>query len=533
MFNSQYSQFSYMIPYQSTQPQIQVMKLILSKESYFQNEELKGEVWIFPPYPIKIQDIILKLRINERWRLEKSPGIDYKDTNDQIIFQLPLQIGKILKNESYYKDLTLSEYKFPFSFRIPINISPSFEFASPEKSCYIRYSVITEFLSPFVKCAYENLIIIKSIAYELNVPLQISNTSNVHKWGLLDKGSTTLSVSYPSTNYKINEQIPLNITVNNSRGKMNVTHCNFSIIKKITFTNKNQKISYPTEKKIYYYKYPIKINVGLVNSFNFSVNVNDEDISNLNLTGIYNPYPNIKNFNILMPSVNALLIKCRYFIHISLSFDSMITDSYRPMIDLPIWITHQSMNEVKNLQRIEDEELKRAIEISKIEYIGSDDSNVNLINNNDFNHLEIIDKDNIIQNINYDYDIIDNVPKNENNYFNPIPFEDNIKQNEIPKENINNYPPINQNNESNENVNYYPYIYENNIPNEHLNNYPILNQNNYPNQNINQNIINENNAHLYMITNANPNQNINNTYNNNNQKSNIKKSEFITLNNTN
>ena len=234
-----------------------------------------------------------------------------------------------------------------------------------------------------------------------------------------------------------------------------------------------------------------------------------------------------------MPCVNSLLIKCRYFIHISLSFDSKVTEIYKPKIDLPIWITHQSMNEVKNLQRIEDEELKRAIEISKIEYIGSDDSNVNLINNNDFNHLEIIDKDNIIQNINYDYDIIDNVPKNENNYFNPIPFEDNIKQNEIPKENINYYPPINQNNESNENVNYYPYIYENNIPNEHLNNYPILNQNNYPNQNINQNIINENNAHLYMITNANPNQNINNTYNNNNQKSNIKKSEFITLNNTN
>ena len=49
----------------------------------------------------------------------------------------------------------------------------------------------------------------------------------------------------------------------------------------------------------------------------------------------------------------------------------MITDSYRPMIDLPIWITHQNMNEVKNLQKREDEELKKAIEISKIEYIGS------------------------------------------------------------------------------------------------------------------------------------------------------------------
>jgi len=578
MFNSQFSQFSYIIPYQSMQPQIQVMKIIIPKESYFQNEELKGEVWIFPSYPITIQDIIIKLRLNESWRLEHSNGLKFNDQNEQIILQFPLQIGRILNIDSQFKNLNMREYKFPFSFKIP-QITPSFEFPSLNNSCSIRYSVISEFLSPYIKCAYENLIIIKSVACELNVPLQISNTSNIHKWGFIDKGSTTLCVSYNTTNYKINEQIPLNITINNIRGKMNVTYCNFSIIRRITFTNKDQKANYPTEKRIYHYKYPIKINVGLVNSFNYSLFVNDEEFNNLNLTGIYNPYPNIKNFNILLPCVNSLLIKCRYFIHISLSFDSMVTESYRPKIDLPIWITHQSKKEVNDIQRIEDEELKMAIEISKIEYIGGDDSNLNLIDKENFNNLKGNDNDNILQNNNYDNNILNIVPKNKSNFDNLIPDEednqDNIN-NKIYNENINNYPNINQKNYSNQNINnylninknYYPandinqnISNQNNYPTNNINqnmsnqnNYPtnninqnISNQNNYPTNNINQNISNQinyptndinqnvsnqNDNHLNMITNAIPNQNINNKNYNNNQISNIK-NEFITPNNLN
>ena len=86
-----------------------------------------------------------------------------------------------------------------------------------------------------------------------------------------------------------------------------------------------------------------------------------------------------------MPCVNSLLIKCRYFIHISLSFDSKVTEIYKPKIDLPIWITHQSINEINEIERIEDEELRKAIEISKIEYMSNNNSNVNLIDNDNFN----------------------------------------------------------------------------------------------------------------------------------------------------
>ena len=497
MFFSQFPQYSYsyMIPYQPIQPQqIQVMKLFIPKLSYFQNEVLKGEVLITPPHPIILQDIIVKLRIIENWTCDQSEGMIYEDKNDQIILQFPLQIGKILNNETQFKNLNIGEYRFPFSLKIPNNIPPSFEFFSINKRGSIRYSVITEFLSPYVKCAFESLIIIKSIACELNVPLQLSNTSNVHKWGVFDKGNTTLNVSYSTSNYKIKEEIPLKITINNTRGKINVTSCNFSIIKKVTFTNKTQKTNFPIEKKIYEYKYPIKINVGSINSFNFSLFVNDNDISNLNLTGIFNPYPNIKDYNVLMPCVNSLLIKCRYFIHISLSFDSKVTEIYKPKIDLPIWITHQSINEINEIERIEDEELRKAIEISKIEYMSNNNSNVNLIDNDNFNQ-------NNFKNINYDNNDINNdEPINLNNINFKIPNQDNYQDNII-------------NNEE---------FYEN------RNNYPNINQNNYLTMNSNQN-----NNHQYMISNTIPNQMMNNINNNNNQNSNINKKEFITPNSLN
>ena len=561
-----YPQYIGQIPQGKT---VQFLKILLSKEIFFQEEEIKGEIWVLPPQPLVLQDIILKLRLFEGWFFQETSNVLYSDTNDLIIYQVPLNLSKLLNVNTQLINMHPGEFKFPFSLKIPKNIHPSFEFPMPNRRAYIRYSVIADVVSPYFKCVNENLIVIKSRPYVLNVPLKISNTSNVHKWGMIDKGSTTLTVSYPTTNYKFGDQIPLTVDVNNTRGKLNVIASKFSIIRKITFSNRNQTSKFPIEKTIFEYKYPINIPVGNSNSFNFSVIVNDPDVGKLNYTGIYNPFPFIKDYNILMPCVDGTLVKCRYFIHVSLSFSSIVTHSYKPRVDLPIWVTHQTMDQYL-LEKKEDEELEKVIEISKIDYNSNfsinDDNNNNqfsLIDNNDFNEGSNNNNNNNNNNefikSNYDFDSKNNfnrIPFQENHEMNFQLINENSDNNKISDNNYKNNIPRNDNfgnnnfrnnyNENNNysnnnggynvqnlNNNYNNNNYNNNIPNSNNNNNNIsnYNNNNYNNNNNNNmpNYINNNN---YNNNNNIPNYN-NNNYNNNNNKPNYNNNNYNYNNNNN
>ena len=488
-------------------PQIQAnqfMKILLTKEMIYQNEEVKGEIFIIPPQQVILQDIIIKVRVVEGWVFQESSDVVYSDLNDRIICEVPLNISKLLNINVQLITLSVQEYKFPFIIQIPKDIIPSFEFPMPNRRGYIRYSIIAEAISPYFKCAYENFIIIKSRPCVLNSPLKISNTANVHKWGLFDRGSTTLTVSYNTTNYKIGDQIPLNVIINNNRGKLNVTTCTFSIIRRVTFNNKTDTVKYPIEKTIFQYKYPIRINIGTTNSFNFSIIVRDNEISDLNYAGIYNPFPFISDHNILMPCVNGMIIKCRYFINVVLSFDSAVTSGYKPNVNLPIWITHQTMNEY-DLEKKEDDELQKVIEISKIEY-KEKESRVLIDNDDNYNIFKSDVKDNQFQKNNFNNIDNNNVPISQSNFVNREPYQNN-----------NNYPKMNfdENNHQNFITNKIN-VQNNNNTNFGNNNNNLNTNNNFGNNNnmnTNNNFENNNN---YMNNNNNFGNNNNYMNNNNN-----------------
>ena len=566
----------------------QFMKILLTKEMVYQNDEIKGEIFLMPPQEVVLQDIIIKVRVVEGWVFQESTDVAFNDLNDRIICEVPLNIGKLLKIDSQLIKLNIQEYKFPFIIQIPKDIIPSFEFPMPNRRGYIRYSVISEVVSPYFKCSYENFIIIKSRPCVLNSPLKISNTSNVHKWGIFDKGSTTLTVSYNTTNYKIGDQIPLNVTINNRRGKLNVTTCKFSIIRRVTFNNKTDTVKLPIEKTIFEYKYPIRINIGMTNNFNFSVIVKDNEVSNMNYVGIYNPFPFISDYNILMPCVNGFIVKCRYFINVNLSFDSAVTSGYKPNVNLPLWITHQTMDEY-NLEKKEDEDLQKAIEISKIEYkdmesriLIDNDENNNIINsdvkdnNNNFNNMgnndAPISQSNFVNRVPYQNNYHPNMNYNENQHQYFINNKNNLQNNNINNNNFgnnNNYMNSNNNNNFGNNNNYMNNTnnntfennnnmnnnnfgnnnYMNNNNNNTFGNNNNMNNNNFGNNNNNMNnnnfgnnnYMNNNNNNTfgnnnYMNNNTNfgnNNNNMNNNnnnYGNNNQSSNIKKTEFQTPN---
>ena len=103
------------------------------------------------------------------------------------------------------------------------------------------------------------------------------------------------------------------------------------------------------EKTIYSKNFWSEVLPNSKRSFLFQTELKDKDLIDFNYVGKSNPYPLIKDLNLLLPTLESSIIKCDYEIQVSLYFDSFVTSGYRPRISLPIIITHLFQEEHSNL----------------------------------------------------------------------------------------------------------------------------------------------------------------------------------------
>ena len=100
-------------PYQIQIPQnqaAQFMKICLTKEMIYQNEEIQGEIYLMPPQQILLQDIIIKVRVVEGWVFQETSDVVYNDLSDRIICQVPLNLGKLLNINTQAHGYSLCAY---------------------------------------------------------------------------------------------------------------------------------------------------------------------------------------------------------------------------------------------------------------------------------------------------------------------------------------------------------------------------------------------------------------------------------------
>lgn len=354
------------------------LRIALEKEMTFQDEPIKGEIWLEPTQPVILSDIIIRLKLQEGWVYNETSDKVISEINGVILSEKALNIGKILNIPTNLISLSAGKFHFPFSISPPGPIQPSFEHPFPNRRGYVRYSLQAETISQYFKTIGENAVIIKSRPLVLNSPLLFSSCVNVHNWGFFQKGTTILNASYPTNNYKIGDAIPLTINVDNSRGMLDVVQLKIVLIRKTTFTKINQPEKYSFEKIICNQDYNFLVPSRTRNSYNCAIKLRDNDLS-FNYNGVYNPYPYLNDCNTLMPSVDSLTIKCEYSIKVSTYFNSYVTYSYRPRVVLPLSVTHQLIEDYK-LEKKEKDDLEKAIEASKIEVMQQfrKDSNENV-----------------------------------------------------------------------------------------------------------------------------------------------------------
>ena len=510
MGNDNYaSNYSYPIVQQNMNKPITIST---TKLDYFKDDYVEGTIILQNQLPIVLSDINLNLYLCESWTYTESSSQSYGELNTQPLLCVKVGINKILNIDTELINLSAGMFNFPFKFKLPNYLQPCFEFPLPNRRGYLRYSLEAKFISPYIQGCSSIYLIVKARPKVLNSPLSYSSVMNIHKWGLFDQGTTLLKASYLTNNFRVNELANIKVEINNMRGKLKVTSCEIDVIRKVGFKKKNEdKNQYEIENNIYYKLFQVDVEPMNQRTYDFTIELKDNEKNNFNYLNVANPYPNLVDISYMMPSVDGAIIKCDYRIMVTIYFNSYVTSGYLPKVTLPISITHQSQEDY-NLERKEDEDLQRAIEASKLDM----EKEKNKIN------MSVVDKNRVGDNIDRPdgYDIEKMQPISQSQIIDDdndgLPSKFEIEQNKKFKQGIQSNNNMNKNmNNMNNNINN---NMNNNINNNQNNININMNQNNYRNNNnnMNMNYINNNNNYNINQNNMNNNYNINQNNINNN-----------------
>ena len=365
----------------------------LNKFDFFKGECVEGAVIINNNSPMIINEIYLNLYLAEHWNSQDGSTQMAEMTNPKLV-AVKIGIAKILKIESNIINLSPGMFNFPFKFKLPDNIQPCFEYPKFGVRGYLRYILEAKISSQYVQGDGKTYLFIKSRPLALNCPLSFSSAANVHKWGMIDGGSTILKVSYKTSNYQMRSQIPITVEIDNTRGKLNVKSVNVKAVrrvqyKKINMTGIQLHLEDIMVNRVFAVNVPPNSNS---QTYTYAIDLKEENLANFNYGGVSNPYPRLADLTFAMPTTNGAAIKCDYFLVVTLSFTSFVTEGYIPKVIIPFSLTHQLQDDF-NLEKKEDDDLKKAIEASLLDMKNANDINevnINEINENQ-NKEEILD----------------------------------------------------------------------------------------------------------------------------------------------
>ena len=399
-----------------------LIKIELDKEFYLPGETIQGSIMINCIENIRLNTISISLLHKECWFVQETTEVKYGEKYNQSITQFNIDIKNYIKD--FNEILVSGNYVFPFKIDLPHDLEPCFEYPYPNRYAYLRYLFQCELLPKEINIKSQKYILIKSASNKIPSQKFFSSIINVHKWGFFDGGTTMLKASYDKINYKINDVIPINIDIDNSRGKLKVKNCKIRIIRTIQFNKLRGPEKYPLEKTIYSNQFNSEVLPFNKGQFLFQIQLKDDDLINLEYLIEENPYPKNRDINLLVPSIDSKILKCFYRIQVSLYFDSFVTSGYRPRVKLPIFVTHFIDEENNNIIN----------NINVNEMLGNNFDNFN-DGNYSINDSSLIYDQNFMKNNNQN-SLINNINENEKNDSNNDLIE-YIKSNKIKNQNNN------------------------------------------------------------------------------------------------
>ena len=134
--------------------------------------------------------------------------------------------------------LDQKEYTFPFEEKLPDFLLPSFEYPKIQWKAFLRYSLCLKAKIGEKNITSSIFIKINSIPRKNDKNFNLKASLPIKKWGIFDRGQTTLKALYLTKNYKLTDIIPVEIEIDNTNSKMKVTECKLKFNRKVIFIDK-------------------------------------------------------------------------------------------------------------------------------------------------------------------------------------------------------------------------------------------------------------------------------------------------------
>jgi hypothetical protein len=326
------------------------LKIAINKDFYYESQVIEGDIFLDSRQNIIITDIALTLKQMECWLYKESDNNVFSEINNNVIHEQNANIKQILGSSSQNVALSSGSYRFPFKFYIPKNLQPSFEYPQKNRAAYIRYILSAELVSPQIKATASKYILIKSRPIVIQHQVRHEDEKNIWTMGIVPRGSCKIAVFTVSNNYRINDIIPITVDVYNENCKNDVKNIKISIKRVLTFVDK-QKKAYKSEETFYRESYEVNVAAGTKNSFHYDIQLRDSELKGFSYNKQMNPYQNLEDLNLLMPTLKTSLIGCEYFIKVTAYFSIFTPHDCRPRVDLPLYVTAQTIDDYKAEER--------------------------------------------------------------------------------------------------------------------------------------------------------------------------------------
>ena len=216
-----------------------LLNISLKESEAYIGDTITGEIIINTGDTILFRDVVLKLQLSEGYLVELNSNEKKAEINNKILKEQPLYLQRIVKSLGGMLTLNQGKYKFQFSFVIPEDAPPVFEYPKLQTNGFIRISLIAELLSESRPARAEKPIAIKGGPINTNDPLFKIDIQKIKMLGFIGKGNCSLTGSYDSNNYKLGDNIPISVEVNNTNCELDVQKLKVNFVRKITFFDKN------------------------------------------------------------------------------------------------------------------------------------------------------------------------------------------------------------------------------------------------------------------------------------------------------
>ena len=315
------------------------MQIIEKEKGFYPNTEIHGSVMLIDE-ELKVDEIYLQLKMIEYWTDDKKDVIE-----NTLIHDIKLNIN--------------SSSSIDFTFLIPENLEPSFEYISGKYKAHIRYFLEAKCSSEDILYICSYIILIKAkyinklsnLKFETHTPISrlYSQKGVCDTQIYIDKDYLTLD----------NNSMDLNIQINNENCEYDICKIKATIQRIVYLTSLDKEKLYSDKTINNRIKKDVNIKKGSNSNENLKINFNKDEHFNLNKWK--NPYEEekIDNFLNLVSSVDSMFIKCIYTLKVTIYFNAyFVGKEHRPRIIIPFFFGQQSKEEYEaNLKKLKKKSL--------------------------------------------------------------------------------------------------------------------------------------------------------------------------------